>query len=257
MAALKNYQSELLKPYGQVTHGFFTRHGGVSSGPFDSLNFGMSRGDTLDNVVENKRRLSTHFNVPEEHVILMHQVHGNEIHLIEAPCFLEGDGLITSKKGFVLGVLTADCVPLLAYVPELNIIAAVHAGWRGAQKGVVFSMLRSLGKFGVKPSQVHCVIGPCIHQTSYEVDQTVFNEFSHVDSRYSKYFKANDERQGHYLFDLPGLVKGQLEREGVHQIDAIDLDTYVKEDEFFSCRRSAHRDSQAFGNQISAICLKD
>lgn len=256
MALLNPFYSKALNSQRELSHGFFSRQGGASHPPFDSLNFGLSRGDSLENVKENKRRLAQFFGVSEDRVVLMHQMHSADVHVIDGPCFLKGDGLITKEKGLILGVLTADCVPLLVYSPKHQIIAAVHAGWRGAVHGVVFSMLDKMKELGVEPQDLIAAIGPTIALESYEVDQPVFDAFMEKDkTAYHPYFKANSQKPNYFQFDLPGLVKGQLVGAGVQTVDDLGMDTYGDSLHFFSCRRSTHQGSQAFGNQVSALML--
>lgn len=256
MELLNPFYAKNLQNEKALMHGFFSRQGGVSHPPFDSLNFGLSRGDKLEHVKENQKRLAQFFGVSEDRIALMHQVHSADVHIIDGPCFLKGDGLITGEKGLILGVLTADCVPLLAYSPKHQLIAAVHAGWRGALKGVVFSMLLKMKELGVAPQDLMTAIGPSIALDSYEVDKPVYDAFMEKNRvAYAPYFKGNTHKPDHFQFDLQGLVQGQLQGAGVQNINLLGMDTYSDSRHFFSCRRSTHQGSQAFGNQVSALML--
>lgn len=252
------FTSSLFEPFSSVRHGFFTRNGGVSDGLFSSLNFALTKGDNRLNVLENQKILLTRLRTPQAQFYGLTQVHSNRVYVIDSPEKLaarniEADALITPLKNVCLTILTADCVPVLLYSPDTNIIAAVHMGWRGAFRGILDNTFEQLRQMGVT-SLLAC-IGPCIHQQSYEVGQDVRDQFMERSPDNASFFVPSS-RAEHYLFDLPGFVKSCLSAyPSIQKIDVIERDTYTNPDLFFSCRRATHLNEPTFGCQASSICL--
>jgi YfiH family protein len=251
------FKSTLLS---QLKHGFLTRRGGVSQGPFESLSFVVNRGDSLENVRRNREIALEKLGLAGKELITVNQVHGTEIIVVESPWgFNKGqtpdaDVLITQNPDFVLGVFTADCVPILMSDEPSQTIAAVHSGWRGTSLNVASLAVAKMVELGARAETIKAAIGPCIAQDNYEVGQEVYRDFIRVSSHNARFFRpsANPEK---YMFDLPGLVLNQLRESGVKDAEVMPLNTYQMQDEFFSCRRAFHKGEEGFGCMLSAISL--
>ncbi len=245
-----------------AAHRFCSRLGGVSQGLFSSLNCSLRAPqpgrptDSPENVSENKRlALEGLLGRPVKNadaLVTLKQVHSSVVHVVEEKptVQLEGDALVTTNPDLVLGIQTADCVPLLIFHPSA--VAAVHVGWRGAYGGIVKNVLSVLEGMGVPTQDIRAAIGPCIHQSSYEVSPELQKEFCSLSSAYKRFFE-DQPNSDKAFFDLPGLASFQLEALGVNQTQILPYDTYAEERLFFSCRRAAHRGEAAFGGQISLI----
>ena len=274
---IKIFESPILNSVSenQIQHGFFTRLGGVSVWPYSSLNLSFTKkGDPVLNAIENANRVSKWFSVASSNLVLTREVHSNIVIEVNnsfepggsgsnLPARPEADGLLTCKKGLVLGMIAADCIPVLIYYkdPEKPAVSAIHAGWKGALNGVVQNAIKLISeKFeSIDLSHVYLALGPCIRQSSYEVDDPLRKEFLAQDPNNDRYFLGSPPaRSGHYYFDLPGFVKGILFKIGVPEsnIDDLNLDTFTRPDEFFSCRGMKYNNEPDFGNQISCIMLK-
>jgi YfiH family protein len=251
------FKSSLLKP---LNHGFLTRRGGVSSAPFDSLSFVVGKGDDPENVRKNRQIAVERLGIEGKELVTVNQVHGTCVILVDKPWTYgvgetpDADAIVTQNPNLVLGIFTADCVPILLYDEPTQTIAAVHAGWRGAQKGVVGETVRRMSELGVKPETIKAAIGPCIFQNHYEVGPEVLGEFTSLNPSNAKFFK-DSPNPGKHMFDLPGAVLEQLLNLGIGNVDMMGLDTYTMESEFFSCRRSFHRNEKTFGCMLSAVSL--
>ncbi len=239
-------QSDLLKQLANINHGFTTRQGGVSTGCFDSLNVAKSKGDLAAHVIENLRRIAVTFQVSPEDVITLRQTHTNKVEIVDenwtSTTSREADALVTKTPGKLLGILTADCVPVLLADPHNHVVAAVHAGWRGALRGIIQNTLTAMVSCGADPSLIQAAIGPCIWQSSYEVDQHFYNSLPQAADLFIPSTKIN-----HWLFDLPGFVKRALELEKITTISSSMYDTYKHPEMFFSCRRTTHLNEESFG----------
>lgn len=237
-----------------VDHKFFSRLNGNSSGLYESLSF--SRNDP--NAKKNLSVIAEQFKVDVDRVKMLEQTHTNKVVLLDKSDMhtssLQADALVTNIKGIVLGVVTADCCPALLADERNGVIAAVHAGWRGAVSGIIQNTVHQMLAIGASIDNIKAVIGPCIAQNSYEVDSGFYKTFA-AQSSENKQFFIDSMNENHFMFDLPGYVAKCLYDIGVDQIDDIGVDTYSNEHMFFSCRRATHRDENAFGVQMSAIKL--
>ncbi len=255
---LKPIQSELLLSVPDLRHAFFTRQGGVSEAPFNSLNFTVKNGDKVENILENRRRAAEWFGVPETQLFMPHLVHEKTAITVELPFSREqrpkADAVVTVKENYILGVTSADCVSVLFVDPSSRVVAAAHAGWRGALKGIIESTIETMETQGAERHNILVAIGPAIQQQSYEVGQEVFNAFYEVSDDFKKFFEPANP--GFYMFDLPGLVHERLHKAGVKAIDWIKMDTYTQPELFFSCRRNAHKGIKIFGDMMAGIMLK-
>ncbi|WNO54738.1 peptidoglycan editing factor PgeF [Stakelama saccharophila] len=239
-----------------IAHGFLGRRGGVSSGVHAGLNVGRGSDDDADIVCENRRR-ATEAVLPGGHLVTVYQIHSAEAATVLAP-FAEddrpqADALVTDRPGLALGILTADCAPVLLADRQAGVVGAAHAGWKGALGGITDATLRAMEGLGAKVDRVAAAVGPCIARASYEVDIPFVERFCVQDRANERFFA--DGGPGHARFDLEAYVAHRLAAAGVRQVEALGLDTYADPDRFFSYRRSTHRSEADYGRQISIIGL--
>ena len=241
-----------------IRHGFFTREGGVSEGIFAALNCSLGSGDDVAKVAENRRRALAQLGLGPDRLVTCYQVHSADVVVVEQPWKHEdrprADALVTRLKGVALGILTADCAPVLFADEEAEVIAAAHAGWRGALGGVVQATVAAMEREGAARAQIKAVVGPCIGFASYEVGPEFPAPFLAQSSDNAKFFAAAG-RPRHHRFDLGGYVRAQLAAAGVTQIDATGGDTAAEPARFFSYRRSCLAGEKQFGHELSAVCL--
>jgi polyphenol oxidase len=239
-----------------VKHGFFGREGGVSTGIYASLNAGTGSGDNPANVQENRRRIASALGVAPDQLIGVHQVHSPTAVFVSAPWPGQrphADALVTTTPGLAISVLTADCTPILFTDTQARVVGAAHAGWRGAIGGVIESTVRLMEERGAKRSNIAAVIGPCIHQASYEVGPEFEAEFLAVNPAYARFFVPGDGDRRR--FDLPGFCAARLAGAGVSQVEALPLDTYAESTRLHSHRRSVHEKAGDYGRNCSVIML--
>jgi len=243
---------------GGVAHGFFTRLGGVSDGIYASLNCGPGSRDEAASVIENRARVAALLGAAPGHLIAAHQKHTNTAVVADKPWAKdkvpEADAIVTATPGLAIGVLTADCAPVLFCDPEARVIGAAHAGWRGALTGIVEATVQAMTGLGAQPERIRAVVGPAISQGAYEVGQDYKERFI-AEAPDSAAFFVTDEGSGEPHFDLPGYVAERLARAGVGAIADLGLCTYYDETRLFSYRRSQHHGEADYGRQISAILL--
>lgn len=241
---------------GAFPHGFLGRTGGVSLGVAGSLNVGLGSGDDPATIAENRRRAAAAI-APGARLVGLYQVHSARCVTVAEPWTdderPEADALVTDRPGLLLGVLTADCAPVLFADPAAGVIGAAHAGWKGAIDGVTDATVRAMVALGARSERIVAAIGPCIAQPSYEVDEAFRERFVAAEAANADFFVAG--RPGHHRFDLPGYLARRLVRAGVGAVEHLGLDTYSQEARYFSFRRSTHHGEAAYGRQISAISL--
>lgn len=250
-------EADALRTTG-IAHGFFTRRGGHSAGLFSSLNCGMGSGDDRLAVLRNRATVAGAMGVAPDCLLSAWQVHSAEAVLVTGPWQGEErprvDALVTTQPGVALGVLTADCGPVLFADVEARVIGAAHAGWKGALTGVTSRTIDLMEEQGAKRSRMTAVIGPTISQAAYEVGPEFPARFTEADSGNARYFRPSG-RGGHSMFDLPGYLADRLRLEGVGTVVNMSLCTCTDEDRFFSYRRATHRNEKDYGRLISAIAL--
>ena len=238
-------------------HGFFTRLGGVSRGPYASLNCSLSRGDERDAVLANRARAARSIGATPERLVGLMQVHGAEvIEVTELWQHGEGrraDAMVTSRPGIVLGVVTADCAPVLFADMATGVVGAAHAGWRGAVAGVIEATAAAMHRLGAK--QISAAIGPCIAQASYEVATDMREAVLANDPRHDCFF-APGRREARWQFDLAGYCAARLSVAGIRTVSVVDADTAADEARFFSYRRCTLGGGGPMGHQISIIALE-
>jgi YfiH family protein len=236
-----------------VPHGFLGRRGGVSQGTIAGLNVGHGAEDDSEAVAENRRRAVTAV-LPGAKLATVYQVHSSDVVEVREPWpFAErprADAMVTDRPGLLLGVVTADCAPVLFADRAAGVIGAAHAGWRGAHGGVVEATVAAMERLGAARERIAAAIGPAIAQPSYEVDARFRDGFTAADARF---FAPG--REGRWQFDLEGYVAARLRAAGVGTVEPLGLDTYADEARFFSYRRATHRGEPTYGRQFSLIGL--
>ena len=240
---------------GPVRHGFFTRRGGASSGVFNGLNCGFGSSDQSEIVKINRARVADSMGAAPEALITVHQTHSADVVTVTShdQAFPEADGLVTDQPGLILGVLTADCQPVLFSDPEAGVIGAAHAGWRGALDGVLDATVDAMVALGATRGAIRAVIGPSISQRAYEVGPEFLESFVAEDPDNTRFF-ANGEGD-RYQFDLPAYGLHRLRAAGVGEAEWIRHCTYSDAERFYSYRRSVHAGEADYGRLISAIRL--
>ena len=237
-------------------HGFFTRAGGVSVGIYQGLNCGPGSDDDAAAVSENRKRVAASFDLPPDHLLSVHQCHSSDVLTVDGP-FLGArpkcDAMVTRTKGLALGILTADCQPVLFCDSHAQVIGAAHAGWKGALGGVLEATLSAMEQLGAKRADISAVIGPSIGAAAYEVGPEFRDGFLRVSSNYQRFFQPGQGDR--FLFDLPAFGVSRLQSAGIGHARSIGRCTYSDEKRFFSYRRATHAREADYGRLISAISL--
>ena len=239
-----------------LPHGFLGRRGGVSQGVCAGLNVGLGSDDDPEAVAENRRRAVAAV-APRAGLVTVHQVHSPEAVFADAPwpdqARPRADAIVTDRPGLALGILTADCTPVLLADREAGVIAAAHAGWKGAFAGVIEATLALMEQRGADRARVAAAVGPVIARKSYEVDDLFLRRFAEAEPENERFFTPG--REGHHQFDLEAYVLARLAAAGVSRAEALGLDTYSDPDRFYSYRRATHRGEPDYGRQLSLIAL--
>jgi YfiH family protein len=257
MTTLSPLSSPLLEGLPGVRHGFFTREGGVSTGIYASLNVGRGSKDDADDVAENRRRAAAWFEAEPDSLLTAYQIHSAAVLIADHPWGgerPEGDGVVTAKTGLICGALAADCAPVLLADPQARVVAAVHAGWRGALGGVVESAVDAMAGEGADRARIVAAVGPCIGPLSYEVGEDFLNAFIGKDAAHEAFFSPA-AAPGKQMFDLPAFVLSRLKAAGILRCEWIGRDTYSDQALFYSNRRAVHRGEGDYGRLLSAIAL--
>lgn len=241
-----------------IAHGFFTRKGGVSRGIYEGLNVGLGSSDERTHVEENRRRVAAWFGQPVARLATVHQVHSPDVVTIGGDydgTRSQADALVTATPGIVLGVLSADCGPILFADPQAGVVGAAHAGWKGALTGVLENTISAMIDLGATRETIVACLGPSIGPDNYEVGPEFVARFLAHDAAYARFFTPSP-RADHAMFDLPGLTVARLVAAGV-KAEKLGLCTYEDETRFFSYRRTTHRGEPDYGRQISAISIRE
>ena len=248
---------ELNKVSG-VRHAFFTRRGGVSEGAYASLNCGYGSGDDPERVRANRARAAQKLGLDGSALATAYQTHSAAVAVVDGASGPEdaprADGLVTATPGIAIGVLTADCVPVLFADPAAGVIGAAHAGWRGARAGILEATVDAMTGLGARAADIVAGIGPSIGQGSYEVGPEFHAEFV-TENPGNEDFFAPGESGARYLFDLPGYVGRRLSALALAAVEVLPVDSCADEERFFSYRRAARRGEKAYGRGLSAIVL--
>jgi len=238
-----------------VPHGFLGRTGGVSAGMFASLNVGLGSSDSRESVLENRRR-AVEAVAPGARLVTLHQIHSARVVVAgdwDDDARPEADAVVSDRPDVALGVLTADCAPVLLADGDAGVVGAAHAGWKGALSGVLEATVAAMLGLGATRERIVAAVGPCIAKKSYEVGVDFRARFEAVDPAYGHYF--SDGRAGHCQFDLEGFCLSRLAAAGVRRAEGLGRDTYAEKDAFFSFRRTTHAGEADYGRQLSLIAL--
>ena len=242
-----------------LRHGFFTREGGVSEGCFASLNCGLGSGDDVGAVTENRRRTMSCLGLPPEALVTSFQVHSARVVTVSEPRPMadrpKADAMVSRERGIALGILTADCLPVLLADSTAAVIGAAHAGWKGALAGILENVVEAMVDLGASKQSIRAGLGPAIDQASYEVGPDFPAPFIDQDSGNARYFIPSD-RPAYFRFDLKGYAEGRLKAAGVGTVAAVPRDTYAEPEHFFSYRRACHKGEPDYGRLLSTICLE-
>tara|TARA_A100000171_G_scaffold24533_1_gene22810 strand:- start:683 stop:1504 length:822 start_codon:yes stop_codon:yes gene_type:complete len=257
---LEWFEAENLGTASSLRHGFFSRKGGVSDGIHGGLNVGFGSDDDKDRVAENRARAAKSFAVAPDDLTTVYQVHGTDVAVLdrslsrdEAP---KADAMVTDRPGIMLGILTADCTPVLFHDPKAGVIGACHSGWRGSYGGVSETTVTAMEKLGASRENIIAAVGPCIARASYEVDAAFRDTILGGPEGNEDLFDASS-RVGHYMFDLPEYVHRRTIATGIAKVELVARDTLAQEDLFYSYRRTTLRKEPDYGRQLSAIMLSE
>jgi polyphenol oxidase len=252
--------SGVLDPDAGVRHAFFTRCGGVSEGLFGSLNCGFGSGDSPERVARNREIAMDRLGLPADRLVTCRQIHSVAVVTVDRPWRREkaprADGLVTAIPGIGLGVLAADCAPVLMHDPVAGVIGAAHGGWRGSLCGIIEATISQMVALGAECSRISAAIGPCIGPDSYEVGPEFRETFLSDDPGNRRWF-APGRREGHFCFDLAAYITHRLAGSGVAVVERTGHDTVAEEDQFFSYRRARLRGERAYGRGLSAVALAE
>lgn len=239
-----------------VPHGFLGRAGGVSTGLYAGLNVGLGSDDDREAILRN-RDIARDAILPGATLVTVRQVHSPDVVTVVDAIAEEdrpaADAMVTSRPGLLLGILTADCVPVLFADAQAGVVGAAHAGWKGAIGGVTDRTIEAMVALGADPARIVCAVGPCIARASYEVDMGFVQRFEDADADNARFFASG--RPGHAMFDIEAYVAARLATAGIRRIEALGEDTCAQPDRFYSYRRSCLRGEPGYGRQISLIGL--
>ncbi|MGM0560382.1 MAG: peptidoglycan editing factor PgeF [Pseudomonadota bacterium] len=251
--------SPTLTERAEVRHGFFTRQGGVSEGIYASLNCGLGSQDNPEAVAENRRLAAEQLGISSDCLLTCYQYHSTEVARVSRPWGPEGpkraDALVTDRPGLAIGILTADCLPVLLADGQAGVIGAAHAGWKGALTGILEATLTAMQELGAQLERITAATGPAISVESYEVGPEFLDRFLQQDPDHDSFFVTGST--GRPYFDLKGFARERLHAAGVQKVDSLPQDTCSEPDHFFSYRRATHRGEPDYGRCLSAICLAE
>jgi len=249
-------KSKKLSKFKNIEHGFFNRLGGKSTGIFKSLNCGLGSSDNKKKILKNLETVSNKINSKSKKIILLNQIHSSKFYYIGKNSkpnnkFI-GDALITDKRNLPIAVLTADCAPILFYDEDRKMIAAIHAGWRGAYKNIIEKVVKFMITKGCSSQNITAAVGPCISSNNYEVKEDFKKKFIKKDKKNIIFFKRTKYKN---YFNLNKYIHFQLKNLNIKKIDIIDKDTFNAKNNFFSARRSISRNENDYGRNISIIMI--
>ena len=249
--------SKKLLKQKKISHGFFNRNGGKSNGIYKSLNCGPGSNDKKTKIKNNLKFVKDKICKKSKNIFLLHQIHSNKLifidkHFIFNKKKIKADAIITDQEKLPIAILTADCVPILLYDKKKNIIAAIHAGWKGAFKGIVKNVINFMIKKGCRRKNILAAIGPSISRDSYKVKDDLQKKFLKKDKKNKFFFRY---KKNIIYFDLPNYVKSQLKVNKITNIDMKNIDTFVEKNNFFSARRALKLKHDDYGRNISIIMI--
>jgi len=249
--------SKKLKKFENLKHCFFSRKNGFSKGDYESLNCGLGSGDKKENVLKNLQFVSQKIGCKEELLITLNQTHSNKVIHFESENSIKnklpGDAIVTKIKNVGIGILTADCAPILLYDPKKKIIGCIHSGWKGALNGVIKNTIKKFSELNSDINDLIAVVGPCIKTESYEVKSDFYEKFVLQNSKHKEFFiKTN---KNNYLFDLRNFINIEISNLNVKNIENIKIDTFSEREFFYSYRRSCINKEADYGRCISVILM--
>jgi len=239
-----------------LKHGFFTRNGGVSKGIYKTLNCGLSSKDSKQNILENRNAVLNYLNIENNSLFIPNQVHGTHAELVNKKdqiIKINADALITKTNQIALGILTADCAPLLIVDKNKKIISNIHCGWKGTLNGIIENTIHKMIELGASRRNLIAAIGPCISLKSYQVKNDFVDNFKIIEKNIENYFIFHNDKS--IFFDLPLYIKTKLLKNGLDNIFALDIDTYSNEKNFFSYRKSTHKNDLDYGRQLTILSI--
>jgi polyphenol oxidase len=251
------FYSKKLSKFSEINHGFFNKDGGVSKDIYKSLNCGVGSKDKKANIKKNLKIVKRQISKKPKEIFLVKQIHSNKFIFLNKNSNIKSksvnaDAIITEKKNFPIAVLTADCAPLLIFDKKRKMIAAIHAGWRGAYKGIIEKVIKFMFSQGCRKEDMIVAIGPCISVESYEVKKQFKDKFIKKDKKNIKFFK---NKKNKIYFDLPNYAKKQVKLNQIKNINLLNIDTFNKKNNFFSARRSLRLNHNDYGRNISIIMI--
>ncbi len=251
--------SKILSKHKEISHGFFNKNGGKSNGIYKSLNCGFGSNDQKIKIKKNLKIVKDKISKKKSrNIFFVHQVHSNNFVYIDKNFKfkknkkIKADAIITNQRKVPIAVLTADCVPVLLYDNKKNIVAAIHAGWKGAFKGIINNVISFMQKKGCKKKDIFAAVGPCIGRKSYNVKDDFKKKFLKKDINNKAYFSY---KKNTIYFNLPSYVRSQLKFNKITNIDMKNIDTFNKKNNFFSARRALRSKHDDYGRNISIIMI--
>jgi len=249
--------SKKLKKFENIKHCFFSRKNGFSKGHYLSLNCGLGSGDKKENVLKNLNLVSKKIGCKDEVLITLNQIHSNKVIYFENESSiknkLSGDAIVTKIKNVAIGILTADCAPILLYDPAKKIIGCIHSGWKGALNGVIRNAIKKFYELNSNKDDLIAVIGPCIKKENYEVKPDFYQKFIFQNRSNGEFFTKIEENK--YIFDLRAFINKEISDLNVRNIENIELDTFSEKETFYSYRRSCLKKEKDYGRCISVILM--
>ena len=251
------FNSKKLSKFSEISHGFFNKNGGVSKGIYKSLNCGVGSSDSKTNIKKNLKIVKRKICKKSKEIFLIKQIHSNKFVYLDNNTKIKSrsvnaDAIITEKKKFPIAILTADCAPVLIFDKKRKMIAAIHAGWRGAYRGIIKKVIKFMFSKGCQKENMTVAIGPCISIKSYEVKKQFKDRFIKKDKKNIKFFK---NKKNKIFFDLPNYTKKQVKLNQIKNINLLNIDTFNKRNNFFSARRSLKLNHDDYGRNISIIMI--
>ncbi len=248
--------SKKLNDFNNLKHCFFSRKNGFSSGCYASLNCGLGSNDKKENILKNLNFVKNKIECKENKLITLNQVHSNKVIYLENESSLKdkqtGDSIVTKLKNVAIGILTADCAPIIFYDPSKKIIGCIHSGWKGALNGVIKNTAKKFIELNSNLDDVIAVVGPCIGQENYEVKDEFYENFLSKNKAYNSFFKTMN---GQYFFNLRNFINNEIESLKIKKIENIEMDTFAEKEFFYSYRRSCINNEQDYGRCISVILM--
>ena len=251
------FYSSKLNKFKNLKHCFFSRKNGVSKGYYESLNCGLGSDDEKENVLKNLELVGSKINCKKESLITLNQKHTNQVAYfkdgISVKNKLTADAIVCEVKNVGIGILTADCAPILFYDPKKKIIGCAHSGWKGALNGIVKNTIKKFNDLNSNTEDLIAVVGPCISKKNYEVKEDLFNKFISQNNKNEIFFKENSKEK--LFFDLRGFINNEISNLGIKNIENIEMDTFSKKEFFYSYRRSQLNKEKDYGRCISVILM--